>query len=333
MALQSSPSLFSFRVSGITHRKVLKSCLMLFSSSLWYIRGFPGGAGGKEPACQSRRHTRLGFDPWVGKIPWRRAWRPTPIFLPGESHGQKGLVSYRPIGSQRVGHNWSDFASKHACILVAKLLQELELQAGEGEATPISAIAECISSPGAGETKGGSCQDHERLVQWELEPWRKCNYCWRWFPSRQRGRNPLKAGQDRVRTSPITDHNSEERMTLRVLRTWVPQLVTSSTLPVGTGFWPRQHRLSFQAPEFFLFLFARWLPRLLLSSSLPWLLYASFISLLYLWLIIFSLCPHKPPPDLSISHWASSHLCLPYSFLGRRVAFFCLKEMSRFLCR
>ena len=35
-----------------------------------------------------------GFDPWVRKIPWRRAWQSTPVFLPGESHGQKSLVGY-----------------------------------------------------------------------------------------------------------------------------------------------------------------------------------------------------------------------------------------------
>ena len=37
-----------------------------------------------------------GFNPWVGKIPWRRAWQPTPIFLPGEYHGQRNLVGYSP---------------------------------------------------------------------------------------------------------------------------------------------------------------------------------------------------------------------------------------------
>ena len=37
---------------------------------------------------------RLGFDPWLGKIPWRRAWQPTPVLLPGESHGQRSLVGY-----------------------------------------------------------------------------------------------------------------------------------------------------------------------------------------------------------------------------------------------
>ena len=39
---------------------------------------------------------RQGFDPWVGKIPWRRAWQPAPVFLPGESHEQRSLVGYSP---------------------------------------------------------------------------------------------------------------------------------------------------------------------------------------------------------------------------------------------
>jgi len=44
----------------------------------------------KEPACQCRRRKRCRFDPWVRKIPWRRKWQPTPVFLePGESHGQR----------------------------------------------------------------------------------------------------------------------------------------------------------------------------------------------------------------------------------------------------
>ena len=37
-----------------------------------------------------------GFDPWVGKSPWRRAWQPTPVFLPGESHGRRNLAGYSP---------------------------------------------------------------------------------------------------------------------------------------------------------------------------------------------------------------------------------------------
>ena len=54
--------------------------------------GFPGGSDGTEPS------ERPSFDPWVGKIPWRRRWQPTPVFLPGEFHGQRSLGSYSPWG-------------------------------------------------------------------------------------------------------------------------------------------------------------------------------------------------------------------------------------------
>ena len=56
----------------------------------------PHGTSDIEPACQCRRCKRCRFHPWVGKIPWRRAWQPTPVFLPGESHGQRSLVGYSP---------------------------------------------------------------------------------------------------------------------------------------------------------------------------------------------------------------------------------------------
>ena len=47
----------------------------------------------QELACQYRR---FRFDPWVGKISWRRKWQPTPVLLPGKSPGQKSLVDYSP---------------------------------------------------------------------------------------------------------------------------------------------------------------------------------------------------------------------------------------------
>ena len=65
-------------------------------------QGFPGGDSGKEATCQQRRSKRLGFDPWVGKIPWRRKWQSTPVFLPGESHGQKSLVGCSPWGGKEL---------------------------------------------------------------------------------------------------------------------------------------------------------------------------------------------------------------------------------------
>ena len=59
--------------------------------------GFPGGARGKDPACQCRRHKRHGFNPWVRKIPWRWAWQFTPVFLPGESPSEE-LGGLQAIG-------------------------------------------------------------------------------------------------------------------------------------------------------------------------------------------------------------------------------------------
>ena len=54
---------------------------------------------GKEATCQCRR---CEFSPWVGKIRWRRAWQPTPVFLPGEFHGQRSLAGYNPWGHKEL---------------------------------------------------------------------------------------------------------------------------------------------------------------------------------------------------------------------------------------
>ena len=51
-----------------------------------------GGASGKESTCRCRRHKRHGLGPQVGKIPWRRPWQPSPVFLPGKFHGERSLV-------------------------------------------------------------------------------------------------------------------------------------------------------------------------------------------------------------------------------------------------
>ena len=58
---------------------------------------------GEESACNAGDTGRRKFDPQVGKIPWRRAWQPTPVSLPGESPGQRSLV-----GSSPEGHRESD---------------------------------------------------------------------------------------------------------------------------------------------------------------------------------------------------------------------------------
>ena len=61
-------------------------------------QAFPGGLVVKNPPANAGDTRLTGFDPWVGKIPWRRKWQPSPVFLPGKSHGQRSLVGYCPLG-------------------------------------------------------------------------------------------------------------------------------------------------------------------------------------------------------------------------------------------
>ena len=83
-------------------------CLPLNKGQIACItyRGLPRWLNGKGFACQCRSY---GFYPWVWKIPRRRKWPPTLIFLPGISHGQRSLVGYNPWGHKRVRH---DLATK-----------------------------------------------------------------------------------------------------------------------------------------------------------------------------------------------------------------------------
>ena len=62
---------------------------------------------------------RPGFDPWVGKIPWRRKWQPTPVLLPGESHGQRSLVGYSPWS-----HKESDMTEQLHSLMVKNIYLE-----------------------------------------------------------------------------------------------------------------------------------------------------------------------------------------------------------------
>ena len=83
-----------------------KSWRMLY---LIYLDQFPSGSSCKESACKGRRCKRHGFDPYVRKIPWRRAWQPTPVFLPRESSWTEESGWLQSMESQRVGHDWSDW--------------------------------------------------------------------------------------------------------------------------------------------------------------------------------------------------------------------------------
>ena len=80
--------------------------VLLWTFVYKYLSELARWLSGKESVCQWRRRRRCGFSPWVRKIPWRRTWPPTPVFWPGESHGQRSLVGYSPW-SQRVRHDWA----------------------------------------------------------------------------------------------------------------------------------------------------------------------------------------------------------------------------------
>ena len=76
--------------------KIIEKANKLIIALGW---GFPGGASDKQPSASEE----------VGMIPWRRTWQPTPVFLPGEPHGQRNLAGYGPCG-----HKESDM-TEHAC--------------------------------------------------------------------------------------------------------------------------------------------------------------------------------------------------------------------------
>ena len=78
--------------------------------------GAPRWLSGKEFACQGGR---CGFNPWVRKIPWRRKWQPTPVFLPGKYHGQRRPTGYSPWGCKRVEH---DLETKHNLKIIESTL-------------------------------------------------------------------------------------------------------------------------------------------------------------------------------------------------------------------
>ena len=71
-----------------------------------------GDARSKEAVCQCRRRKRLRFDPWVRRIPWRRKWQPTLVFLSEKSCGQRSLAGYSPWGRKELDttevtqHTW-----------------------------------------------------------------------------------------------------------------------------------------------------------------------------------------------------------------------------------
>ena len=86
------------KIMNLAHNQMLRLVWKLgfspprFTNSMLLLGGVLGSSSSKESTCQCKRHKRRRFDPWVGKIHWRRKWQPTPIFLSGESRGQRSLL-------------------------------------------------------------------------------------------------------------------------------------------------------------------------------------------------------------------------------------------------
>ena len=136
-----------FLLQGIVPTQGSNPCLYCLLH--WQEDSLPlshGGTSGKEHTCQYWRHKRQisterllnglpwwlrwqrirlqyrrpGFNPWVGKIPWRRGWLPTPVSLSGEFHGQRSLVGYSPRGLKEL--DMSERLSKTTCLSVLGII-------------------------------------------------------------------------------------------------------------------------------------------------------------------------------------------------------------------
>ena len=141
-------------------REGIAFCLSVVWLKVHKDKGFPGGPSGKEPTCHCRRHKRCRSLPLVGKIPWRRAWQLTPVFLPGESYGQRSLTGYSP---------W-----------VLKESDMTEQLNWTGSSTYMAALHTAMNP------LGENCYPHFKDV--ETESWESENQsclwerCWVWLP-------------------------------------------------------------------------------------------------------------------------------------------------------
>ena len=95
------------------------------ASIMCLLWSFPSGAVIKNPPTNAGRRKRCRFNPWVGNIPCRRTWQPTPVFLPRKSHGQRSLVGYSPLGCKE--SDTTEWLSAHMHLLCAGCLLKTAL--------------------------------------------------------------------------------------------------------------------------------------------------------------------------------------------------------------
>ena len=132
----------TFNIS-IVNQSLIHACsylsvLIMFYYELEEIMSFPGSSMVKNPLALSETWVEC----WVGKIPWRRKWQPTPLFLPGQSHGQRSLVGYSPWHQKRVGHDLPTKAPPPEEILVSCFICIYYIHSGEKAKTKMYFLME-----------------------------------------------------------------------------------------------------------------------------------------------------------------------------------------------
>ena len=112
-----SPALLRWAAHPLFNITLPLTLIILFWTHICVPGGFPGGTSVKKPNCQCRKPQRA----WVRKIPWRRAWQPTPVFLPGESHGQRSLEGYSPWGRKESDTTEATYSTHSCCVLTGEM--------------------------------------------------------------------------------------------------------------------------------------------------------------------------------------------------------------------
>ena len=125
--------------------------------------GFPRWCSGKEPTCQCRRHKTPGFNPWVGKIPWRRTWQPTPGFLPGESHGRRSPQGLQATGVTKSRMQLSNWVHTQTQLFYIHLCKYLGFPGGSDGKESACNVEDLGSIPGLRRSHGGG---HDNPLQY-----------------------------------------------------------------------------------------------------------------------------------------------------------------------
>ena len=106
------------KISSVKEQDKSPKHILGFCFDMAYV-GPHSGTSGKEPTCQCRRYKTRGFDPWVRKILWNREWQPTPVFLPGNSHGQRSLVGHSSWGCKELDMIESSYYAQWLCHILS----------------------------------------------------------------------------------------------------------------------------------------------------------------------------------------------------------------------